>query len=71
MEVENLLPLFFVILRTYLRGKGGSISESTFAVQAFLDLGYLCGDKYVKKNAESENRINQGYLVVLKGRKIG
>ena len=24
-----------------------------------------------KKTAESENRVNRGYLVVLKGRKIG
>ena len=26
---------------------------------------------HIKKMAESESRVNQGYLVVLKGRKIG
>ena len=31
---------------------------------------WVCSE-HIKKNAESENGVNLGYLVVLKGRKIG
>ena len=43
-----------------------------FAIQVFLDLRtYVVNVGTHKKTAESENHVNRGKLVVLKGRKIG
>ena len=63
-------PRFFMCLHINSVNQGmPALEKNEVGVQAFLDLRCYVGTQI--KNRGSKNRVNGGYLVVLKGRKIG
>ena len=79
MRVVKFQFVYRVLLNDKLDQIAGACNQVTIKDKlSFVPLGYIYRHSSIyavnveteKKNRRSKNRVNQGYLVVLKGRKI-